>query len=88
MSIFFVITAFPVNRAMRTLRQTLEQVQKELAERGKAEEQIYYQAHLIDQSADPVMAADNGLTVTYWNAAAARLFGWSREETVGKPLRM
>ena len=84
--IFFVITAYPVNRAMRTLREALEQLQKQLAEHRKAEEQILYQVQLIDQSADPVMAADMNRRVTYWNAAAARLFGWSREETLGKSL--
>ncbi|NLD78488.1 MAG: PAS domain S-box protein [Acidimicrobiales bacterium] len=43
-------------------------------------------AGLVHELADAVVVADPSGTITYWNAAAHRLFGWSREEAVGQPL--
>jgi PAS domain S-box-containing protein len=44
------------------------------------------QAELILRSiADAVFIMDMTSVVTYWNDAATRLFGWSAEETLGRP---
>jgi two-component system, cell cycle sensor histidine kinase and response regulator CckA len=77
--VFFVLMANPMNRAMRVLQDLLGQ-------RARAQERISYQAQLIEQSGEPVMAADKDLVVRYWNPAASRVFGWSPEEAVGRPL--
>ena len=47
--------------------------------------------HLIGQAilatpADAILATDRQGTIKFWNAGAARIFGFSREETVGAPL--
>jgi diguanylate cyclase (GGDEF)-like protein/PAS domain S-box-containing protein len=39
-----------------------------------------------DRSSDAVVGVDDGGGITYWNAAAERLFGWSRFEALGEVL--
>jgi two-component system, cell cycle sensor histidine kinase and response regulator CckA len=82
----FLLAAPPLYTATRTMRAALDQVQRQLSRRREAEEEILYQAQLIAQTADPIIAADNRRTVTYWNEAATRLLGWTEEEALGKPL--
>jgi PAS domain S-box-containing protein len=45
---------------------------------------IRYQALLLNNVRDAVVVWDVDGTVTYWNPAAAKLFGWSSEERIGK----
>ena len=82
----FGVAAPPMYQAMHRLRKALEQLQRQMSTLRKAEEQIVYQAQLIAQSADPVVAVDNDRTITFWNKAAERTLGWSAEEVVGKPI--
>ena len=42
---------------------------------------------IIENASDAIIATgDDGITVTVWNPAAERLFGWSAGEVVGRPL--
>ena len=41
---------------------------------------------VIESSPLPMYAVDSAGAVCYWNAAAERVFGWSREEILGGPL--
>ncbi len=43
-------------------------------------------AALVDDLADAVVIADPGGVIVYWNCAAERLFGWSRDEALGQTL--
>jgi PAS domain S-box-containing protein len=43
-------------------------------------------ASLVDGLADAVLGADRSGTISYWNRAAERIFGWSAAEAVGAPL--
>ena len=43
-------------------------------------------ATLVRDLADAVVIADARGTITFWNGAAAELFGWSTEEAVGQTL--
>lgn len=43
-------------------------------------------ATLIHESPLPIISLDRTAKVTSWNPAAAKLFGWSEEEVVGKEL--
>jgi two-component system, cell cycle sensor histidine kinase and response regulator CckA len=84
--LIFALGAPPMYLAINRLRAALDQLQTQLAERRNAEEQIVYQAQLIGQVPDPVIAADNNRKVTFWNAAAARLIGWPETEALGRSL--
>ena len=43
-------------------------------------------AGLVRELADAVIVADPAGTITFWNAASTRLFGWSADEAVGQTL--
>ncbi len=43
-------------------------------------------AGLVRSMADAVVIADPSGTITFWNDAATRLFGWSAEQAVGETL--
>src|SRR5215472_7798577 len=45
------------------------------------------QAELLELTHDTVMARDAGEIITYWNRGAEQLYGWGREEAVGKVAR-
>ena len=42
---------------------------------------------VLEQSGEAVIVKDLNAVVTYWNRAAASLYGFSAEEAVGQPLR-
>jgi len=42
------------------------------------------QASLLDLTHDTIFVRDRNDVITYWNRAAAELYGWRREETVGR----
>lgn len=54
--------------------------------RRRAEEQVRRQAELLDKAQDAIMVHDLDQRVQYWNRGAERLYGWSAEEVLGKPV--
>ncbi len=65
------------------LRRSRVRLDRELAERKAAEAQLHYQATLLAQTSDAVVAADTQYVVTYWNPAAERLLGIPKGQAVG-----
>jgi PAS domain S-box-containing protein len=55
----------------------------DVTERKLAEEQLLFQAHLLEQVKAAVIATDMHGTVTHWNEHAEKLYLWSREEALG-----
>ena len=53
-------------------------------ERRRAEDQLKYQARLLRHINDAVIATDDQLRITAWNRAAEKMYGWSREEVMGR----
>jgi len=60
--------------------------QRELAERKRAEEQIRFQASLLDQVRNAVIATDLEGRILYWNKFAEMLYQWRSEEMTGKSI--
>ena len=54
---------------------------------GKEEEELRFQARLLDAVGQAVIAADLEGKVVYWNRAAEDLYGWSSEEALGRKLK-
>jgi PAS domain S-box-containing protein len=57
----------------------------DITDRKRNEERIAYQAMLLREVNDAIVAADRGGKITSWNPAAERLYGWKAEEVVGLP---
>jgi PAS domain S-box-containing protein len=55
-----------------------------LAERKLAEEQIQEQATFLDSVQEAIEVRNLGHRLIYWNKGAQRLYGWTKEEAIGK----
>ena len=55
-------------------------------EDNRAEEQVRFQAHLLDEVGQAIMAIDLEGRTIYWNRAAEELYGWSKEEVINQTL--
>jgi PAS domain S-box-containing protein len=65
-----------VNRALRENR--------ERNERREAEMQIAQQAAFLDKARDAIIARDLEGKILFWNEGAERIYGWPREEALGR----
>src|SRR5215204_5067775 len=54
--------------------------------RKSAEEQIRFQARLLDAVGQAIIATNLQGRIIYWNRAAEELYGWSKEEVMGRPI--
>lgn len=52
--------------------------------RKRAEEQIVYQANLLENVNDAIVASDANFRLTAWNAAAEAMYGWRADEVLGR----
>jgi PAS domain S-box-containing protein len=59
-------------------------VARDITERKQAERALSKQARLLDLSSDAIFVRDAGDHVTYWNKAATELYGFTREEALGR----
>jgi PAS domain S-box-containing protein len=59
-------------------------VARDVTERRLAERALSEQARLLDLSNDAIFVRDGGDHVTYWNKAATDLYGFTREEALGR----
>jgi two-component system cell cycle sensor histidine kinase/response regulator CckA len=57
---------------------------EDVTKRSEAVATASFQAHLLDAVEQAVIATGTAGVVTYWNAHAERLFGWSAAEALGK----
>jgi PAS domain S-box-containing protein len=56
----------------------------DITERKRAEEKLAYQAHLLANVNDAIVASDDQYRLTAWNAAAESLYGWKADEVLGR----
>jgi len=59
-------------------------VARDVTERKEIERALAERARLLDLSNDAIMVRDGADRVTYWNQSACELYGYSREEAVGR----
>jgi len=55
--------------------------------RHDTQKQIQSQARALDLANDAILILDLQGNITSWNHGAENLYGWSREEAIGKPVR-
>ncbi len=56
----------------------------DITERKRMEEKLAYQAHLLANVNDAIVASDDQYRLTAWNAAAESLYGWKAGEVLGR----
>jgi two-component system, cell cycle sensor histidine kinase and response regulator CckA len=59
---------------------------RDISDRILAEEKIQQQAALLEVTTDAIIVADTENKITYWNSRAEKLYGWRREEAIGKDM--
>ena len=57
---------------------------EDITERKQAEEQVKFQALLVDNISDAIVSTDLNTIITSWNKAAENIYGWQQEEVIGK----
>jgi diguanylate cyclase (GGDEF)-like protein/PAS domain S-box-containing protein len=56
----------------------------DITERKQAEDLVKRQADMLEQTHDAVFTWKLGGEIIYWNQGAERLYGWSKEEALGR----
>ncbi|HEY0257327.1 MAG TPA: PAS domain S-box protein [Candidatus Methylacidiphilales bacterium] len=57
---------------------------RDLTEFNQVKRQIEEQAALLEQTQDAILILDLDGRILFWNRAAERIYGWSRQEAVGR----
>ena len=73
----FLTTALVITRLMSTVRKSFEEIQR-------SEAMLRERADLLDLTHDTVFVRDMNEVITYWNRGAEEMYGWSRQEALGK----
>ena len=77
------VTASPIRDAVGKVIG-VSKVARDITERKKAEDRIAEQAAFLDKARDAILARDLEGKILFWNSGAERIYGWSRQEAVGR----
>src|SRR5205823_5203226 len=74
-----------VQELLRAAHDELEaRVQERTTELERRTAQVSAQAELLDLANDAILVRSLDDRITYWNRGSARLYGWTKEEVLGK----
>jgi PAS domain S-box-containing protein len=65
----------------------LQAIARDITERKLAQEQIAEQAALIDKASDAILVRELEGEIQFWNHGAERIYGWPREEAIGRNVK-
>lgn len=79
---------FPIEASISHItvngQQLLTVILRDISERKEAEARIHYQAGLLANMQDAIIATDPQFYITSWNKGAEAMYGWREEEVLGK----
>ncbi|MFI6639129.1 PAS domain S-box protein [Streptomyces sp. NPDC050504] len=85
-------TEFPVEISLSPLETAdgllVSAAVRDVSDRKAAEQHINQLASLVESSQDAILAKTLDGHITYWNAAAQRLYGYSAQEVIGRHVAM
>ncbi len=67
--------------------QAIANVLAAAIERKRAEAHLAYQAHLLANVHDAILAVDERFVLAAWNRAAEEMYGWKAEEVLGRKVQ-
>jgi PAS domain S-box-containing protein len=79
----YITVKFPLFDA-KGIPNALCGISTDITEYKRAEEQIRFQARLLDVVEQAIVTTDLNGTITYWNRFAETLYGWSSAEVMGR----
>jgi hypothetical protein len=62
-------------------------IHRDVTENVRANERLVEQAALLDQSHEGIVVRDLDNRIRYWSRGAERLYGWTAEEVIGRPVQ-
>ena len=77
--------SYPILAARDRSRRRSDPIPESAAEPQQIAEEVHLRANLLDGLGEAVVASDLDHRIVYWNDAAAKLFGWSAQEAIGRP---
>jgi PAS domain S-box-containing protein len=81
---------FPVEISLSPLQTTdgllILAAVRDVSERKAAEERMNAMALIAESSQDAILTASLDGVITFWNATAARMYGYTAKEAVGRPM--
>ena len=60
------------------------ELQRQVTERLQAEEQLRYQANLLQNINDAIISTSPSFIIQTWNQAAEKIYGWIAEDAIGQ----
>src|SRR5439155_4838995 len=85
-------TTFPLDLMLSETwlgeRRIFTGIMRDITERKRMEEMRERFAAIVEQTDDAIVSKTLGGVITSWNAGAQKLFGYSTQAAVGKPMMM
>jgi len=85
-------TEFPAEVSAQLVRDEtgnpihIQRIARDITERRQIDEQLHYQADLLQNVSDAIISTRLDSTIRSWNKAAEYVYGWKAEEVIGRSL--
>jgi diguanylate cyclase (GGDEF)-like protein/PAS domain S-box-containing protein len=73
-----------VTRLSRDASSAVVVAHEDITARKRAEQQSRYHTQLLANVNDVIIGTDQNFTITFWNPAAEKIFGWTSHEVIGR----